>query len=134
MIRIMYTTEHYTPAFLQAHPDALFLFGDNADRTGKGGQAVIRDEPNAFGIAAKWWPDNNQHSFFDTRPLYAIRLITNDFIRLEEHAEHYEFIVVPLLPGTGQPSLGCGLADLPNRNPVAYQLICDLIEMMENSK
>ena len=31
-------------------PNYLFLFGDNDVQKGEGGQAIIRYEPNAFGI------------------------------------------------------------------------------------
>ena len=43
-------SENYTPELLRANPNKLFLFGDNNTRTGKGGQAVIRDEPNAVAL------------------------------------------------------------------------------------
>lgn len=43
----------YDVALVKANPTTLYVFGDNAKRYGKKGQAVIRDEPNAFGIATK---------------------------------------------------------------------------------
>jgi len=37
---------------LRAHPDRIYLFGDNVARQGRGGQAKeMRGEPNALGIA-----------------------------------------------------------------------------------
>lgn len=39
---------------LRKEPNHLFIFGDNLERTGFGGQAKeMRGEPNAFGIATK---------------------------------------------------------------------------------
>lgn len=36
----------------------LYVFGDNVERRGRGGQArEMRGEPNAVGIATKWAPD-----------------------------------------------------------------------------
>lgn len=37
---------------------ALYVFGDNFKRQGRGGQArEMRGEPNAVGVATKWAPD-----------------------------------------------------------------------------
>lgn len=39
---------------LQANPDVYYLFGDNVERRGLGGQAKeMRGEPNAIGVATK---------------------------------------------------------------------------------
>ena len=44
---------------LKANPSVLYLFGDNLQRVGLGGQAKeMRGEPNAVGIATKKAPDN----------------------------------------------------------------------------
>jgi hypothetical protein len=48
---LLKTSLHYTAELLVAHPHTLFVFGDNVQRYGKGGQAMIRDEPNALGVA-----------------------------------------------------------------------------------
>tara|TARA_R100001594_G_scaffold1317_3_gene5549 strand:- start:5283 stop:16076 length:10794 start_codon:yes stop_codon:yes gene_type:complete len=50
------TVPELSKELLQANPDKIYVFGDNWARTGKGGQAIIRDEPNAFGIATKKSP------------------------------------------------------------------------------
>lgn len=43
-----------TRADLKANPNLLYIFGDNLERTGFGGQAKeMRGEPNAFGFATK---------------------------------------------------------------------------------
>ena len=38
---------------VRAEPDKVFVFADNLKRRGKGGQAIIRGEDNAFGIPTK---------------------------------------------------------------------------------
>lgn len=54
----------YTRADAQAEPEALWVFGDNAERWGLGGQAAaLRGEPNAVGIATlqapgRFWSDD----------------------------------------------------------------------------
>ena len=52
---------YYSKEALRAEPEALFIFGDNCECYGRGGQAVIRYEPNAVGIATNqgktvYWP------------------------------------------------------------------------------
>ncbi len=50
---------------LRANPQALYVFGDNAERWGRGGQAAeMRGEPNAIGIATLrspgiFWSDDD---------------------------------------------------------------------------
>lgn len=46
-----------TRDMLRKEPEARFVFGDNAYRKGFGGQAKeMRGEPNALGVATKWYP------------------------------------------------------------------------------
>lgn len=45
---------HISRAYVRANRDKLFLFGDNLERRGFGGQAAaMRAEPNAVGIPTK---------------------------------------------------------------------------------
>ena len=48
--------EWYTVEECLKHPKTLYIFGDNILRIGNGGQAVIRNIPNSFGIATKRTP------------------------------------------------------------------------------
>ena len=57
----------YTPELLRQNPEKIYVFGDNMKRYGKGGQAVIRDEPNAFGIATKRYPSMEDWAFFSDK-------------------------------------------------------------------
>ena len=47
---------------------SIVLFGDNLLRRGKGGQAVIRDAPNAFGIPTKRSPGRREQDYFSDKP------------------------------------------------------------------
>lgn len=59
--RMRYITREY----VQANRDKLFLFGDNLDRRGFGGQAAaMRGEPNAIGIPTKKSPGYKEDAFF----------------------------------------------------------------------
>jgi hypothetical protein len=50
---------------LRNNPDFMFLFGDNLQRTGLGGQAKeMRGEFNAIGIATKKSPSLSDDAFF----------------------------------------------------------------------
>lgn len=60
-------TELYTPKLLRANPEKVFTFGDNMKAFGKGGQAIIRDEPNAFGIPTKRYPSKDNWAYFSDK-------------------------------------------------------------------
>ena len=64
------TVDALSPKLLRENPNWLFVFGDNALRYGKGGQAVIRDEPNAFGIVTKLKPSNTNDSYMTDKDSY----------------------------------------------------------------
>ena len=93
------------------NPHKLYVFGDNFARRGKKGQAVIRDCPNAVGIATKRKPSMSEDAFFTPGmcTTYAAAEVANVF---EIFADgDYTNIV---LPGNG---LGTGLAQLSKRAP-----------------
>ena len=59
--RMRYITRDY----VRANRDKLFLFGDNLERRGFGGQAAaMRGEPNAIGIPTKKSPRYKEDAFF----------------------------------------------------------------------
>jgi hypothetical protein len=52
-------------ADLRANPEQIYVFGDNVQRKGLGGQAYeMRGEPNSFGIPTKWFPKMTPEAFF----------------------------------------------------------------------
>lgn len=77
------TSTWYTPELLRANPDFTFVFGDNYQRKGKGGQAKIRDEPNAMGLATKWAPDKHHLDYFSDEDW---ELIGEDLMKVLVHA------------------------------------------------
>ncbi len=54
-----------TREYVRANPGKLFLFGDNLEQRGFGGQAAaMRGEPNALGIPTKKEPNYKESAFF----------------------------------------------------------------------
>lgn len=60
-------TELYASKLLRDNPDKVFTFGDNMKGFGKGGQAIIRHEPNAFGIPTKRYPSKDNWAYFSDK-------------------------------------------------------------------
>ncbi len=57
--------ERITRAEIRKHRDRLYVFGDNLERKGYGGQArECRGEPNAIGIPTKQAPSMRESAFF----------------------------------------------------------------------
>lgn len=56
-------TEH----FLNTHPTAIFVFGDNVLRLGHGGAAKLRDHPQSYGFITKKLPTMEDSSFFSIK-------------------------------------------------------------------
>lgn len=106
-------------ADLRAEPEARFVFGDNTFRESYGGQAAaMRDEPNAIGVATKWFPGGDGQFFADGD--HAARQIVDDDIDL---------VVAALAEGrtvyVPTDGLGTGLSELPRRAPELHQHIID---------
>ena len=109
-------SENYTPELLKDNPGKLFLFGDNNTRTGKGGQAIIRDEPNAIGISTKLLPKNTEEAFMSDSQLVDNKaVIDSDIKKAKEKAEKEGKTIV--LPKGG---FGTGLAALSTKAPQTF--------------
>ena len=99
-------------------PDTLRVFGDNLDRAGKGGQAVIRDQRNTFGIATKRAPRRDEAAYFSDKP-DEIEAVEADIARLLATGKEF---VIP------EGGLGTGLAQLKNRSPKIAKIIDEFME------
>ena len=107
---------------LKDNPDVLYVFGDNMERKGFGGQAAeMRGEPNAVGIVTKKKPSMADDAFF-TKDDYALAEpeITRSFSRLKKHIDQGGIVVWP------SDDIGTGRAQLPERAPTIWQLICNI--------
>ncbi len=112
-------SENYTPELLKANPDKLFLFGDNNTRTGKGGQAIIRDEPNAVGISTKLLPKNTPEAFMSDDQLADNKAVIDSDIKKakEKAAKEGKTIVLP------KGGFGTGLAALATKAPKTFDYL-----------
>lgn len=109
---IIYQSRIYR-ADLQANPDVLYVFGDNEQRIGYGGQAgEMRDEPNAVGVATLeapgvfWTETNVQHQ---------CEVIDRDLARIVKAIVSGQLVVWPL------DGIGTGLAALESHSPTTFQ-------------
>lgn len=106
---------------IKANPDVLYIFGDNLDRKGMGGQAAeMRGEPNSFGIATKRRITHNSvDDYFFDEDEDVIDIINTEFDRLKialwqrdpKLNWKYKAVVIPL------DGIGTGLSKLPETAP-----------------
>jgi hypothetical protein len=109
---------HYSAALCLLNPAMFFVFGDNMQRVGMGGQAVIRPQPNIIGVATKRDPGNG----FMTDCPFDMGQVMVDLLNVDRHIAEGKRVVVPITK-EGRVSLGCGLAELPYRAPLIYATI-----------
>ena len=104
--------------FVRANRDKLFLFGDNADRRGFGGQArAMRGEPNAIGIPTKKSPSYEDAAFFTDQEFEQNKVVIDRaFAEIALKAAPGEIQVI-VIPSDG---LGTGRAQLKSRAPRAF--------------
>ena len=121
--------KRYNRALIQAHPSWLFVFGDNLERKGLGGQArEARGEPNSVGIITKRFPSMDEDSMLvDADYPRWIDASAKDIDRLESAHRINQTIIWPL------DGIGTGLAgSLENRAPAIWQSIENLRIRLEN--
>jgi len=126
--RAQITDKKYTAGLLRAEPDALFVFGDNMQRTGKGGQAIIRDEPNAIGVPTKHAPNKISASYFgrpenEQEEKAAIDAAFDKILEAVKSGKRVYF------PAGG---LGTGLAEMDKRAPALLAHINNRIQEILN--
>lgn len=109
-----------TREMLQAEPDARFVFGDNVQRVGMGGQAAsMRGEPNAIGVATKRRPGMRDADFFCDGNQDTIGIVDRDIDRVVAALLEGRTVYVP------KDGLGTGLSELPARAPELHTHIVD---------
>ena len=98
------------------NPNKIYIFGDNLCGIGKGGQAIIRDCSNAFGIPTKRAPSMNSNAFFSDRfdEYEAIKAKIEKLITLDRYKTDITFV----FPTAG---LGTGLAKMNQTSPKLFE-------------
>lgn len=109
-----------------ANPGTLFVFGDNMERVGLGGQAgAMRGEPNSVGVPTKWSPGMQPRDFFSDSDLPVIRpVLDKEFAKLMRHLAAGGDVVIPA------DGLGTGLSQLPDRAPAVLEYIETTIDAL----
>lgn len=113
---------------LRANPKFLYVFGDNLDRKGFGGQAKeIRGEPNAFGIVTKRKAAHGHlDCYLHDYEKDAWAAVDKDFDHLCEVAYDYWGIILPL------DGIGTGLAQLSEYAPNLLKHINEKLEGLKD--
>lgn len=108
--------KHYTPTDCRENPDWFYVFGDNFSRYGKAGQAIIRDEPNAIGLATKRWPGRKDNAYLNDSDLNRWLKENGQAKHLiDSHLESGRIVVFP------EDGLGTGFAQLHLRAPRIFE-------------
>lgn len=122
----------YSEALAKQNPNVLFVYGDNYNRQGKGGQAMIRDCKNAIGLATKYAPNMQPAAFFKdhTEKEYnqAMRIVNYDLEKIIKALQENEYISI-VFPYHG---LGTGLARLKETAPRVYEYLYDKLKETYN--
>lgn len=127
---MIYRQKWITRQNLRDNREWIYVFGDNFQRLGFGGQArEMRGEPNALGLPTKHAPDNDDKSFFsdavDHSNGVAWLSIIGTFNIIDVALKRECCVVIPL------DGLGTGLSELPTRAPKINRLITSKIEYLE---
>jgi len=97
--------------------ETLFIFGDNLLRVGEAGQAVIRQQTNAIGLATKKEPGMKPEDFFnDEEYMENCKVIEEEIAKIKIYAEGKNFKAY-CFPFQG---LGTGLSSMQTRCPKTF--------------
>ena len=109
---------------IKSHPKRLYIFGDNDQRVGTGGQAKeMRGEPNSIGIRVKKAPKTGKHVYYyDSEIGSNLVKIKEDFETIFMHLDNDGIVVIP------KDGIGTGLAKLKDNAPLTLNFIDSLIK------
>lgn len=115
--------ERYSRKEIQDNPEKLYVFGDNFQREGFGGQAAeARNEPNSLGIATKISPAALLHDKHYSEVVF--REFLPKFLLLKMQLDTGGTVVWP------KDGIGTGLAMLPEAAPKIYAKLVQLQEWL----
>tara|TARA_R110000772_G_scaffold62241_2_gene140009 strand:+ start:8722 stop:16302 length:7581 start_codon:yes stop_codon:yes gene_type:complete len=109
------TVDRYSVADLKANPNKIYIFGDNVEGNGKGGQAIIRDQENAFGIVTKMKPRTSQEAYFYDSKLESNKIAID--MDIEAIKNDGRSVVFP------KDGIGTGLAKLKLKAPETFNYL-----------
>ncbi|HMM78421.1 MAG TPA: hypothetical protein PKC65_00200 [Pyrinomonadaceae bacterium] len=104
-----------TRDYVRANPDKIFLFGDNLEQRGFGGQAAaMRGEPNAVGIPTKKKPSMGPDAFFTDAEFEQNKAAIDRAFATIAITDSTRVIVIP------SDGLGTGRAQMQKRAPKTF--------------
>ena len=107
--------DRYSDADVKSNPDKVFVFGDNVQRKGTKGQAQIRNNNNAMGIATKLAPSTDSSAYMSDKDFDNNKsIIDRDINKIKATGKTVVF------PKDG---LGTGLAKLKEKAPKTYSYL-----------
>jgi hypothetical protein len=117
---------YITRSMLHQSPATLFVFGDNMERRGLGGQAAqMRGEPNAIGLPTKRSPERTESAYFrDPMLLLLVGETRNSRLRLIKHVLNGGEVIWPA------DGIGTGRAELFKRAPIIKAFYDDFLECL----
>ena len=119
--------ELFTIELVKANPHKLYVFGDNLLKTGNGGQAVIRDLPNTYGIPTKREPRTGKGAYFSDAKDEAVALsIAMICLNTIYNNGVFEAIVFPT------KGIGTGRAHMKSKSPMLYKMMKNKLETYFN--
>lgn len=118
MKRVEIFSGNWTEIDVMKSPNKWFVFGDNCERWGKGGQAIIRDLKNTIGIRTKKKPDNYSTSFFNDAEYESnCQIILEDIINIKQKLILDSEVVL------SKNGYGTGLAKMSERSPKTFDYL-----------
>jgi DNA polymerase elongation subunit (family B) len=122
------TMDVITRDYVKNNPDMVFIFGDNDERDGMGGQAgEMRGERNAIGIPTKKKPSTTEDSYYTDSEFELNKKKINYSVNLILAQINNGKTIV--LPSSG---IGTGLAQLKERAPKTFSFLEATIKAMHD--
>lgn len=116
---------YYTRDLVSKMPECYFIFGDNVERRGKKGQAVIRGLPNALGIATKWRPSLDPDAYFCDYQLSRTKpILEADLNAVERVLKEGRVVYLP------SAMIGTGLSKLVTNAPKTFAYVDDIFKRL----
>lgn len=112
---------------LQNNPGVMYLFGDNDQRKGLGGQAKeMRGEQNAVGIRTKKAPHRGKDAYWTDLELSEnTDKIISDMLPVVGHLNSGGVVVIP------SDGLGTGLSMMQETCPLSFEYLQKALKALE---
>lgn len=117
-MKIIRASTFWTRESVLADPEHIYIFGDNEEEVGMGGQACIRYLRNAYGIPTK----KSVSEFWNDGDLASNCKAIDDAIA--KIPRDRDWVI-------SSEGLGTGLAELPTRAPITYAYLVQRISQLE---